>query len=78
MKRRDLVVFVSSMIHETQKLHATKYGSKRIKATSVYHQWRYSFKKLKKYHRKRMTAMMGVRIDTVTAPHLIGKQMQQV
>lgn len=74
--RSVLVVAVSLTNHETTKLLATKSGQRRNKHTITYHQWRYSFKKRKKYQTNRIVVISTVKIPTETAPHLIGKQPQ--
>ena len=76
--RRVLEVFVSSLNHCTQKFAATNNGQRRIIDTRAYHQWRYSFMKQKKYHVNRITVTVKVITAIATAPHLIGKQIQQV
>lgn len=74
--RSVLVVAVSLTNQETTKLLATKSGQRRNKHTITYHQWRYSFKKRKKYQTNRMVVISTVKIPIETAPHLIGKQPQ--
>lgn len=61
----------------TQKFAATSNGERRKRQMSTYHQWRYSFKNKKKYQTNIITATVTVIIPIVTAPHLIGKHMQQ-
>jgi len=60
------------------KLDPTNNGKRQNTQIMVYHQWRYSFMKQKKYQRKRMTVTASVITPIETAPHLIGIQMQQV
>lgn len=62
--------------HPTTKLDATNNGQRRNKQIATYHQWRYSFKKRKKYHTNRIVVISTVKIPMETAPHLIGKQPQ--
>ena len=71
-----LVVLLSVVKKVTQKNAPTRSGNKNIKQTRANHQWRYSFKKRKKFQQKRMTHTITVMIPIDTAPHLIGKQPQ--
>lgn len=75
---KPLVVFESFVNHETTNDDATNNGNKRKMQIIVYHQWRYSFMKQKKYQRKRMIDTVKVITPIETAPHLIGIQIQQV
>jgi hypothetical protein len=75
---KPLVVLESFVNHETTNVDATNNGHKRKQQIIVYHQWRYSFMKQKKYQRKRMIVTVSVITPIATAPHLIGIQMQQV
>jgi hypothetical protein len=76
VNKRVLVVELSLTNHDTTKLDATKSGIRRKRHTITYHQWRYSFKKRKKYQVKRITVTNTVKIPMETAPHLIGKHPQ--
>jgi len=58
------------------KLEATKVGMRMMRLTRANHQWRYSFKKRKKFHVNKITVIKTVKIPIATAPHLIGKQPQ--
>lgn len=78
VKSIALVVLESLVNHETVKLAATKSGERRNNWTRVYHQWRYSFMKLKKYHKKSTAVRTKVTTPMNTTPHLIGKQRQYV
>ena len=73
-----LVVFESFVNHEITNDDPTNNGHRRKQQIIVYHQWRYSFMKQKKYQRKRMTDTVNVITPIATAPHLIGIQIQQV
>jgi len=77
VNKRARVVFESFVKKEMQNEAATRDGQRRNMQTSTYHQWRYSFKKRKKFHTKKIVTRITVRIPMVTAPHLIGKQPQQ-
>jgi hypothetical protein len=76
VNKRVLVVAESFTNHDTTKLDATKSGIRRKRHTITYHQWRYSFKKRKKYQVNRITVTNTVKIPMETAPHLIGKHPQ--
>lgn len=78
VNNKALVVFESFVNHETTNDDPTNNGNKRIRQTNVYHQWRYSFMKQKKYQRNKMIATVNVMTPIATAPHLIGIQTQQV
>lgn len=73
-----LVVLVSLVNQDIMKFDATRSGIRMIKQTITYHQWRYSFKKRKKYHVKSTTVTMTVNIPITMVPHLRGKHPQHV
>lgn len=78
VSNKALVVLVSLVNQDIMKFDATSMGQRRNKAIMTYHQWRYSFKKRKKYQVKRITVTRTVKIPIQMVPHLIGKHPQQV
>jgi hypothetical protein len=78
VNNKDLVVLESLVNQETQKLDASNNGMRRMTQIRVYHQWRYSLRKQKKYQRNRMIVTTTVIIAIEVAPHLIGIQRQHV
>ena len=71
------VVLVSAVNQVTIKNDATSSGQSKNKQMRTYHQWRYSFRKRKKYQTNRITVTRTVKIPMTTVPHLIGKHPQQ-